>query len=192
MLENVLALDRQIFIWVHNLQQPWLNYFLAWPTYLGATWILLILIFLLMFLWDRKNILRKYSFMLLAMLSTDLVVHLLKHYLHRPRPFVGLKDITPVSVLFSEPISYSFPSGHAAIIFCAAVLINMLYHHRFVFLYGIALLVCVTRMYVGVHYPTDLIAGAALGAGMAYAAVLILKKVSPSTFHKVEEKPKPR
>lgn len=84
----------------------------------------------------------------------------------RPRPFLGLSDM---HLLVSRESSYSFPSGHAAVAFALAFV--MYRHDRdwgIAFLI-LALLVAVGRVFVGVHYPMDIIGGAVVGWGAARA-----------------------
>jgi membrane-associated phospholipid phosphatase len=83
----------------------------------------------------------------------------------RPRPF----DAHPhtVTTLVSRTTDPSFPSDHAAA--AAAIAVVLLLAHRRIgaAVLGLALLVCVARVYVGAHYPGDVLAGAAVGAGVA-------------------------
>ena len=93
-----------------------------------------------------------------------LVVEFLKFVAHRSRPFVGL---TEARVVGYRPFGRSFPSGHASQAFFMAALLAQHFHSRFwlvCLLYPAALLVAVTRIYVGAHYPRDVLAGAILGS----------------------------
>ena len=85
----------------------------------------------------------------------------------RPRPYVTHPDLrTPRG---GAPMA-SFPSGHAAISFAGATAIAQLYPQWAVPAYAWAGAVSYSRMYLGEHYPTDVLAGAALGVGSALAA----------------------
>lgn len=102
---------------------------------------------------------------------------LLKHYVHRTRP-----DTLYVSNMFFK--SSSFPSGHA---FGAAVLCGLLGYLAWTHLSGpwhvtipvvlgiFALLVGVSRVYLGAHYPTDVLAGWALGALTAVIIIICFR-----------------
>jgi undecaprenyl-diphosphatase len=76
--------------------------------------------------------------------------------------------------LVREPTSDSFPSGHAATSFACAATLAMFLPRRAAVLYVLAALIAYSRVYVGVHYPLDVLAGAALGLLVATALRLLL------------------
>lgn len=92
---------------------------------------------------------------------------LIKHFVKRPRPFVKNIDFVPVY----RAGSTSFPSGHASTAFSTATALSIAYPKWYViapsFLW--AGTISYSRMYLGVHYPTDVASGAVLGAGTAAA-----------------------
>jgi undecaprenyl-diphosphatase len=81
-------------------------------------------------------------------------------------------------------VTYSFPSGHATVSFaCAAVLAAALPRLR-VPLFALAALIAFSRVYVGVHYPSDVVGGAALGILIAIALrrlAAVLRRSAPPT-----------
>ena len=104
----------------------------------------------------------------------DGLVNLIKHAVERNRPFVTLND---VHLLVGRSGSYSMPSGHAANWF-SATMVALLYYRRSVWIMlPIALVVSFSRIYNGVHYPGDVLAGAALGSGFAVAALWLFDSV---------------
>jgi len=85
----------------------------------------------------------------------------------RTRPFAALDRVT---LLIGEPLTpKSFPSDHAAMAFAIAVSVWFAWPRLGRWMIAVAALVAVGRVYVGVHYPGDIIAGAALGTFWAWA-----------------------
>ena len=114
----------------------------------------------------------------LGALTLWLVVELVKALVHRRRPFIRL---TQARVVGRRAIGRSFPSGHTSQAFFMATLLAGYFHAgvwAVCLLYAIALVVGITRMYVGAHYPRDVLAGAILGSawgllgGIVYGYVL--------------------
>lgn len=101
-------------------------------------------------------------------LGDMLVISTIKHAVARIRPF---HDIAEAHLLVGKGHSASMPSSHTSTWF-AATLIACVYYRRSVFLMmPVALTIGFSRVYVGVHYPSDVVAGAILGAGYAAAGL---------------------
>jgi 4-amino-4-deoxy-L-arabinose transferase-like glycosyltransferase/membrane-associated phospholipid phosphatase len=96
------------------------------------------------------------------------ICRLLKDVVARPRPFLTLSD---VHCLLGKGGSFSMPSSHAANWFAAVMVAAVYYRRSLWFMLPAALLVSFSRVYNGVHYPSDVLVGAIVGAGFA-AAVL--------------------
>lgn len=145
---------------VRGRRPLWLDHTMFWMTQLGhALTTLGISIVLLL---TGKQIL-SYKLML-GSLSLWLMVELLKLIVFRSRPFVRL---TQTRIVGGKAIGRSFPSGHTSqVFFTAALLIQglQLPIYAALGLYVLAFLVGITRIYVGAHYPRDILAGAILGS----------------------------
>ena len=86
------------------------------------------------------------------------ICNVLKLVVERPRPFLVLKD---VSTVFTTG-GFSFPSTHSAMVFMAAVILARCFRTKPVF-YILATIVSLSRIYLGLHYPSDVLAGAVIG-----------------------------
>jgi undecaprenyl-diphosphatase len=100
-------------------------------------------------------------------LLTGLVTALLKEAVDRERP--------DVPTLLRQPETGSFPSGHASSSFACATVIAAFVPSWRVPLYVLAGLIAWSRLYVGAHYPLDLLAGALLGIGVGLAVVAVVR-----------------
>lgn len=94
---------------------------------------------------------------------------LLKNTIKRDRPC----DALPFEAYIVPSDKFSFPSGHAAAAFVFATLITHFYPPFSLLAYSIASLVGISRVLLGVHYPTDIVAGAVLGTVCAMSALVI-------------------
>jgi undecaprenyl-diphosphatase len=130
-------------------------------------WIVLAL--LLSVLWRRWGVL----FMtLFAVAVADWSAMGLKALVDRPRP--PLRYALP-KVLVPLPHDASFPSGHAATSFAAATMLSFAAPRLAPFLFVLAAAVAFSRVYVGVHYPLDVIGGAVLGVVVATSLRLLVR-----------------
>lgn len=111
--------------------------------------------------------------LILGTLTLWLIVELMKILIRRRRPYIYLKDIRIVG---ERARGHSFPSGHTSQAFFLA---TMLFQHfnpgiiGALALYAIALLVGITRIYVGMHYPRDVIAGSVLGTAWGLLGAIV-------------------
>lgn len=105
------------------------------------------------------------------------VIEGMKYAINRERPYVTYPDIIYANDKTEQ--GKSFPSAHTAIAFNTATLLSIRYHKWYITVpaYLWASSVGYSRMYLGDHYPSDVIVGAALGVGSAYLSDWLNKKV---------------
>lgn len=105
--------------------------------------------------------------------GADGVANLLKAATNRTRPYNAMPHL---HILIARPSSGSLPSQHTTTAFAGATLLSFVWPKGTAAFFVAAALVAFSRLYLGVHYPTDVIAGAAIGATIAGAGILLVTK----------------
>jgi undecaprenyl-diphosphatase len=117
--------------------------------------------------------------LLLVTLTDQVGFKLLKEHVCRPRPFDALHDVLLPN---GKAGGYSFPSNHALNNFGVATFFSMLYRQYRYPLFITASLIALSRVYLGVHYPSDILGGAALGVGFGWCFGYFYKEVIEKKF----------
>jgi undecaprenyl-diphosphatase len=127
---------------------------------------------------DRKKALIVLMLAFVSILISDWFSNIVKHYFERVRP---CNEFDGVRFLVGCTRSFSMPSNHAANAFAFATPFYILFKNRLRYVFVIvALLVGFSRVYVGVHYPSDVIVGALIGAVLAISVVSLYNFTSSS------------
>jgi len=140
----------------------------------GIVWLLLA-VALSGFSWRRPWIVVRVA---VTILVAEMVSGLVKLWIDRDRPPLANPDPDP---LVGLPATGSFPSGHATVAFACATALALAVPRLALSLFGLAALISWSRVYVGVHYPLDVLAGAILGVALAFAvasAARVLRRVA--------------
>lgn len=134
----------------------------------GELWIGLIVMLALL---DDPNGLRC-SLHLAAVSGSGALIYLvMKHRAGRPRPFVHLKELR----LCAPPLDeFSFPSGHTLHAVAFSIVVTAYFPTLGLLLVPFAVLTAIVRVVLGLHYPSDVLAGVAIGAGVALLSLLAL------------------
>ena len=122
--------------------------------------------------WTRRRALAVTAIAAGSVWLTDLLTTALKALIDRPRPPAVLPQADP---LVETATSASMPSGHASTSFAGAVILAFFVKRALPALLALAALIAFSRVYVGVHYPLDVLAGAGLGTAIALAVRAALK-----------------
>lgn len=170
----LMEIESAILLWIqNNLRCGFLTPVMRVITTLGnggAFWIVLTLLLLIF-----KRTRRMGVYCAASMLLTLLVVNLcIKPLAARTRPYELIEGL---QILVSRPHDYSFPSGHSAnSLTCAWTIFRLAPKKYGVPALVLAVLIALSRLYVGVHYPTDVLAGAAIGVLLSEVALRALRR----------------
>lgn len=166
-MQALTDLDARIFYFINgNCRNALLDDVMPWVTVLGSGAFIFALALIMLFL--RKNRARLSGILIMAGLTVSHYgVSLLKDLVSRPRPFATLAN---VNVLVPND-GFSFPSGHASVVFMGAFILGNCFRKGRLAFYAIASLAAVSRVYIGMHYPLDIIAGGAMGTFIGFMLV---------------------
>jgi undecaprenyl-diphosphatase len=176
-VDSVTSADRAIFFFVNrSLENPVFDAMMPVLTDLNKHLVVLITVALLL-IWMavRGGATGRWAVLSLiatVILSDQLNSSWVKHLFERTRPCHVLED---VHLLVSCGSGYSFPSSHAVNNAAAAVVLSSFYRRWMWGFVAFAAIVGFSRVYVGVHYPTDVLAGFVLGAGCGALVVWLAR-----------------
>jgi undecaprenyl-diphosphatase len=165
MLEWLLYHDSQLRLLLASVEAPVVDQLMLGFSGAGArgqVWIGLAALILVLRPWRAAGVWRTFLALGLTFLVNDIVV---KPAVGRERPFVVVAD---VRVVGEQPETLSFPSGHAASSFAGAFALTRVWPAARLPLWALAVLIAFSRIYIGVHYPLDVMFGALVGVGCAY------------------------
>lgn len=169
-----MGIEIGILDWIQNLRTPVGDLVIPFITRLGDAgmiWIVLTVILLVV----PKT--RRSGAVLAAALCVDLILcnGILKNLFGRTRPF----DVNPsISLLVARPEDFSFPSGHTAASFAAAAALWFAGEKRlWKPALALAILIAFSRLYLYVHYPTDILGGVLVGIFAGYAGWRIVSEI---------------
>lgn len=168
-MERFFQFDGNILLWIQeyircDLLTPIFKFFTTLGEG-GAIWIAIAILLLFIKKYRKTGVMVGMS-LLGSLIFINMII---KNLVARARPY---KVIETLTILVSEPKEFSFPSGHAASSFAAGVVLYlMLPKKNGVPALILAVLISLSRLYVGVHYPTDVLGGMIMGTLIAVAVV---------------------
>lgn len=172
---NLLALDHYIFQLINGFAFRW-----VWLDMLGIFFakycVYLMVITLLLFLLRFKN---NWKMVLMALTSGFVARFLVTGSIRLLKPRVRPFNINDINLLIDRVNQQSFPSGHASFTFGLATVVY-LYNKKWGIVFFVsAFLISLARVFAGVHWPADILAGAVVGIFSGWLVSKIFKKFHP-------------
>lgn len=174
-MDAILQMDSSILLWIqNNVRSDFLTPVMTVITHLadkGIFWILLTLALLIVRKTRPTGVVCAVS-ILIGLIITNLI---LKNWVARIRPYEVIEGL---ECLVGKESDFSFPSGHTTnSLACAVVLFKLAPKKWGVPALILAILIALSRLYVGVHYPTDVLAGALIGVCSALLALWLVPRL---------------
>jgi undecaprenyl-diphosphatase len=153
------TLDHALHLWLARYHAPWLDSVMLTVTDLGARWFVWLVMAGIAFVFPARRA-DAWRLMLTIGFTYLLVDAGMKELVWRARPF----EVFPDGYLIAaRPTTSSFPSGHAASAFAGAVAASRLFPEARSIWFVLAALIAYSRLYIGVHFPLDVLVGAIVG-----------------------------
>lgn len=109
----------------------------------------------------------------ISLAFTFFITQIIKTAVGYPRPFQVLQNVNSLSLHGNFD---SFPSAHSAFVFCIAMFVYYYSKSTGIILFALATLVAISRIFVGVHFPLDVIVGALIGVIVPWAIISVFKR----------------
>lgn len=175
-MDAILSFDSSILLWIQNsVRTDFLSPVVKVITHLGDKGIFWIAVTLALLVFKKTRRLGVFCgvAMVIGLLVTNLVI---KNWVARVRPYDLIPGLTNI---IENQHDFSFPSGHTTnSLACSWVLFRRAKHKKWgVLALVVAILIALSRLYVGVHYPTDILGGAAIGIGSACLSMWLVPKL---------------
>jgi undecaprenyl-diphosphatase len=183
LLFAIYWVDVPISVWGQSTLQPARDFFLFVTEFGASDWILIPALALFLVSWLLSLIIKQHvprlallqmtgvwAFIFVAIALPGLLINVVKRLIGRARPMLLEQPDSPLfRYIFNDWTYQSFPSGHATTAFGLCFVLSFMAPRIFPGMLVFAVLVSVSRIIIGVHYPTDVLGGAVFGMFGAYA-----------------------
>lgn len=184
LFQELLNFDHAIFKFINDtMHNKVLDFYMSVVSYADSKsfnlGLILTLIFSIVILWNnRQDRFWSHIALLASILAVGgLIVYFMKNYFERPRPLAFFGDES-VNIFYEKLHRNSFPSGHTQAVFAACTFMFLTVRKYWYWYIIFACAVGFERIYVGSHFPSDVLAGAIIGFFTAYIMVALFKRFS--------------
>ena len=191
MLDALNQIDVTLFYFINvTLQNPFSDWFMPFITD-KYNWFPVWAVIIVLLIWKggRQGRIMVLLIIPVIFLSDQIASHIMKPFFERARPCTALSD---VHLLVNAKSSYSMPSAHAANYFALAFFFSYYFRKYAIVFYLTAFTVGLSRIFVGVHYPFDVLIGGLVGIFCAGGVIGIWNYISRRWFPDLGDKNSPR
>ncbi len=172
LFETLIELDQQVLLYLHGLSSPWMDVVMAGVTE-KYNWLpLYLLLFIILFKnFGWQGIYTLVAVVILITLSDQLTSSFMKPFFHRFRPCHDPEIGHLVRIVTKCGGYFGFVSSHASNSFAVATYFWLIFHNKYrwmIWLLVWPVIVSYSRIYLGVHYPLDILGGAIVGIVLGY------------------------
>ncbi len=173
MFEYIIQLDQFLVLEASKFHNQYLDILMIFLTKIWDFWFLWIFLTVFLVLWKQY---RSIGYIFLFWMSIDILLWegILKHIFYRLRPFQEMPNII---LEIQAPITSSFPSGHSSASWCFAIIFTYFFwkisRWSVIFIWILAIGITISRVYLQVHYPSDILGGICIGVVSAIIAILL-------------------
>lgn len=159
LLNNLITIDHYLFQLINSFAFRWL-WLDAIGIFFAKSLVYLMVVILFFFLLKSMKNWKMVSIALIsALIARFVITGSIRLFRPRPRPFIN----SDINLLISKVNEQSFPSGHASFAFGVATVVYLYNKKWGILFFVLATLVSIARVFAGVHWPSDIIAGAIIG-----------------------------
>ena len=192
MFNWLIEFDKKVFLYLNGMHSPEWDEIMYWVTG-DKSWIPLYMILLILIIYRERpyRFIFTILFVAIAVGLSDYISVIIKNLVERPRPSRNPEIADLVHIVNNyRGGNYGFVSSHAANFFAVATFLsNQFKNYRWsLFLFSWAALVSYSRIYLGVHYPLDIICGAVLGALIGIQCYMFKVRTAVYTERRIEDR----
>ena len=187
-IDSIKEIDTQLFLYLNSKHNSFFDVVMFWASH-KYFWIPLYAFFLFLSYkhFGKKVLLVGAAAILLIVLADQISVHAFKNVFQRYRPCHNLEICEQVHLNDGKGGMYGFVSSHAANTFALAMFLSLLFKNKIKY-FGIAVFLWATfvsysRIYNGVHYPSDIVLGAVLGMGIGITVYKIYQLADKKLYN---------
>lgn len=172
-MEKLLIVDTSIFRAINGVHFSLFHSFMFIVSLVGELAIIWFFLASLILYKNKQDGRKIFVLMTLAIIMTLLINHIvIAYFIFRDRPYIALQDVYQLGKRWADS---SFPSGHVSSAMAATVVLGQYYKKYFPYMIGFVILTMISRVSLGMHYPSDVVGGVVVGLISGYVVLYLYR-----------------